>query len=170
MKARGTSRAALIDKRVSGEIAPPERTGQRGVRLRPEHQEEVRAKIQASHLVNLLQQHADGLIELETSRIKAIEILLSKSLSSLASTEVNMISNNDKMTEAEIMDKIRQLVQADPRIVSLIVPGEARVISAPIEPAAVSSEVVISCAMCGDVGISGGCPMCGGDPADEILA
>lgn len=50
-------------------------------RMRKTHQDDVRAKIQASQLVNVLQNHALGNTEeLSASRLKAIEILLRKSL------------------------------------------------------------------------------------------
>lgn len=58
-------------------------------RLRPRHQDEVRAKIQASQLINVLQNHALGTLEeLSPSRIKAIEILLKKSLPDLSAIEL----------------------------------------------------------------------------------
>jgi len=59
-------------------------------RLRKKHQDEVRTKIQTSQLVNVLQNHALGLTENEISatRMKAIELLLKKSLPDLSSTEI----------------------------------------------------------------------------------
>ena len=59
-------------------------------RLRKRHQEEIRTKIQTSQLVNVLQNHALGLSENEISatRMKAIELLLKKSLPDLSSTEI----------------------------------------------------------------------------------
>lgn len=58
-------------------------------RIRPRHQDEVRAKIQASQLINVLQNHALGNCgELSPSRIKAIEILLKKSLPDLSAIEL----------------------------------------------------------------------------------
>jgi hypothetical protein len=59
-------------------------------RLRKRHQDEVRTKIQTSQLVNVLQNHALGLSENEISatRMKAIELLLKKSLPDLSSTEI----------------------------------------------------------------------------------
>lgn len=59
-------------------------------RLRRPHQDEVRAKIQASQLINVLQKHAlsDDAPELSTSRLKAIEILLRKSVPDLSSVEL----------------------------------------------------------------------------------
>lgn len=56
-------------------------------RLKPRHQDEVRTKIQASQLINVLQNHAldkKGAEELSTSRLKAIEILLRKSVPDLS--------------------------------------------------------------------------------------
>lgn len=58
-------------------------------RLRPRHQDEVRAKIQASQLINVLQNHAlSGEGEISPSRLKAIEILLRKSVPDLQSVEM----------------------------------------------------------------------------------
>ena len=62
-------------------------------RIRKTHQEEVRLKIQASQLINVLQKHAlgdeaDGK-ELNQSRIKAIEILLRKSIPDLSAVQVS---------------------------------------------------------------------------------
>jgi len=59
-------------------------------RIRKKHQDEVRAKIQASQLINRLQNHAlsTEVDELKPSQLKAIEILLKKSLPDLQSTEI----------------------------------------------------------------------------------
>jgi hypothetical protein len=58
-------------------------------RLRKRHQEEVRTKIQTSQLINVLQDHAlNGQADIPPSRMKAIEILLRKSLPDLSSTEI----------------------------------------------------------------------------------
>jgi hypothetical protein len=58
-------------------------------RLKPRHQEDIRTKIQASQLVNVLQKHALGLddSEISATRMKAIEILLRKTLPDLSSIE-----------------------------------------------------------------------------------
>lgn len=57
-------------------------------RIRKHHQDEIRAKIQASQLINVLQNHAlnEG-TEISSSRMKAIEILLRKSVPDLSSVE-----------------------------------------------------------------------------------
>jgi len=59
-------------------------------RIRKKHQDEVRAKIQASQLINRLQNHAlsTEADELKPSQLKAIEILLKKSVPDLQSTEI----------------------------------------------------------------------------------
>jgi hypothetical protein len=52
------------------------------------HQDDVRKKIQVSQLLNVLQDHALGeTAEIPASRMKAIEILLRKSLPDLSSIE-----------------------------------------------------------------------------------
>lgn len=53
------------------------------------HQDDVRSKIQASQLVNVLQNHALKGGEFSPTRMKAIEILLKKSLPDLSSVEVS---------------------------------------------------------------------------------
>lgn len=58
--------------------------------LKVKHQDDVRTKIQASQLVNVLQNHALGkTAELSMTRMKAIEILLRKSIPDLSSVEMN---------------------------------------------------------------------------------
>jgi hypothetical protein len=52
------------------------------------HPDYVREKIRASQLINRLQAHALGHIELSMSRIRAIEILLRKCLPDLAAAEI----------------------------------------------------------------------------------
>jgi hypothetical protein len=67
-------------------------------RLRKRHQDEVRTKIQTSQLVNVLQNHALGVDdekEITPTRMKAIEILLRKSLPDLSSTELTGADGKD---------------------------------------------------------------------------
>ncbi len=44
-------------------------------RLRKMHQDDVRAKIQTSQLINRLENHALGELDLSSTQIKAIEVL-----------------------------------------------------------------------------------------------
>ena len=54
------------------------------------HQDDVRKKIQVSQLINVLENHAlsDDEKELSASRLKAIQILLNKSLPDLSSMQL----------------------------------------------------------------------------------
>lgn len=45
-------------------------------RLNPRHQDMVRTKIQGSHLIKLLQDHADGRIELSDARRDSAKFLI----------------------------------------------------------------------------------------------
>jgi hypothetical protein len=70
-------------------------------RIKAYHQDEIRAKIQARQLVNVLQNHALGLSEeLSPTRMKAIEILLRKSLSDLSSIQLS--GNADAPVEMKV--------------------------------------------------------------------
>jgi hypothetical protein len=61
----------------------------RGRPMGVRHQDDVRAKIQAGQLVKILTDHAIGLTEeISASRMKAIEILLRKSLPDLQAIEL----------------------------------------------------------------------------------
>ena len=50
--------------------------------------ERVRDKIRASYLINRLMNHIEGKVELSMSQVRAIEILLRKSVPDLARVEV----------------------------------------------------------------------------------
>ena len=59
-------------------------------RIRQQHQDEVRARIQVSQLINVLENQALGKskTDLTSARLKAIEILLRKSLPDLSAIEL----------------------------------------------------------------------------------
>ena len=58
-------------------------------RINKRHTDEVRARIQVSQLLNVLQEHAlTGSTEISQTRMKAIEILLRKALPDLSSMEM----------------------------------------------------------------------------------
>jgi len=76
--------------------------------LRPRHSDEIRAKIQASQLVNRLTKHALGEVELSATQIRAIEILLKKSVPDLSAVELSGPDGNP----VEVVTKI-ELVSMD---------------------------------------------------------
>lgn len=51
------------------------------------HQDDVRAKIQTSQLVNRLTDHALGTVELSPTQVRAIEILIKKTLPDLSAID-----------------------------------------------------------------------------------
>jgi hypothetical protein len=65
-------------------------------RLRPRHQDEVRAKIQSSVLIKLLADNAAGKLpnELSTGRIQSAKILLDKSVSNAPTEIVGQVDSN----------------------------------------------------------------------------
>ena len=57
-------------------------------RMRKTHQDDVRTKIQVSQLLNRLQNHAFGEVELNATQLRAIEILLKKTLPDLSQVDL----------------------------------------------------------------------------------
>lgn len=51
------------------------------------HDDETRAKIQTSQLVNRLTDHALGKVDLEPTQVRAIEVLLKKTLPDLSAVD-----------------------------------------------------------------------------------
>jgi hypothetical protein len=70
------------------------------------HQDDVRKKIQASQLLNRLTDHAFGEVELSQSQIKAIEILLRKSLPDLSAVTIQ----GDEENPLRIEGIVRKIV------------------------------------------------------------
>ena len=58
-------------------------------RMRKTHQDDVRAKIQASYYVNLLHDHITGKKNISESQIRAAKILLDKSLPNLSDVKLD---------------------------------------------------------------------------------
>jgi hypothetical protein len=50
-------------------------------KLRPRHQEDIKKKIQTTQLINRLQNHIDGLIEMTGTQVDAAKFLINKTLS-----------------------------------------------------------------------------------------
>jgi hypothetical protein len=75
-------------------------------RLRPMHQDEVRAKIQTSQLANRLANHALGKVKLSPTQVQAISILLKKTLPDLQSIELTGDRDNplEVVTRIELVD------------------------------------------------------------------
>ena len=76
-------------------------------RMNKRHSEEVRTRIQTSQLINVLQEHAlTGEGEFSPTRMKAIEILLKKSLPDLSAVEVSGDEENPlrQITRIEIVN------------------------------------------------------------------
>jgi len=72
-------------------------------RLNKLHQDDIRQKIQASQLINVLQDHAlTGEGEMSPTRMKAIEILLRKSVADLSAVTISGDTDNPLQTVTRI--------------------------------------------------------------------
>lgn len=77
-------------------------------RLNRMHSEQVRAKIQASVIIDRLQKHIAGDLEMTASQISAAQILLDRSVPKLAPLQ----SDTDKLTVEEIVMEAQLAIQA----------------------------------------------------------
>ena len=68
-------------------------------KLRPFHTDEIRAKIQASQLINRLTDHAFGKVELEPSQVRSIEVLLRKSIPDLSAVQLTGVEGGPVQIE-----------------------------------------------------------------------
>lgn len=75
-------------------------------KLRIRHSDEVRAKIQASQLINRLSNHALGETEMSVTQIRAAEILLRKSVPDLSAIELSGPDGDaiEVVTRIELVD------------------------------------------------------------------
>lgn len=72
-------------------------------RLNKLHQDDIRKKIQASQLINVLQKHAlTGKGDISITRMKAIEILLRKSVADLSAVQLTGDPDNPVQTVSRI--------------------------------------------------------------------
>lgn len=85
-----------------------------GPRLRGSRALETRARIQAAALVNRLQSHALGKIDLSPTQGRAIECLLRKVLPDLQAAEIHHYDESQHATEAELVDHLRAMLAALP--------------------------------------------------------
>jgi hypothetical protein len=70
--------------------------------MRKTHQDDVRAKIQTSQLVNRLTDHALGKIELSPTQVRAIEVLIKKTLPDLATMQLTGPNGGPVETVTEV--------------------------------------------------------------------
>jgi hypothetical protein len=82
-------------------------------RLRTRHQDEIREKIRASQLVNRLTDCALGDVELTAQQLKAIEILLRKSLPDLSAVSIEGSGDNGEIPITLIERRIVRVNASD---------------------------------------------------------
>ena len=67
---------------------------------------QARSRIQASKLVDRLTAHIMGEVELETSQVKAIEILINKTMPALTSAELQAVVESKNSATQETVEAI----------------------------------------------------------------
>ena len=75
-------------------------------RINAKHDAKTRLKIQTSQLVNRLQSFANGEVELTRDQIKAIEVLLKKSLPDLSSVTIEGTGDEGEHVHKVILEGV----------------------------------------------------------------
>lgn len=70
-------------------------------KIKIRHDDETRLKIQTSQLINRLQDHVFKDVEISATQLKAIEILLKKTLPDLSHAEIQPLDENGEKTRTE---------------------------------------------------------------------
>lgn len=84
----------------------------RGRPIGRRHQDDVRKKIQASQLINRLNDHVFGMVEMTATQLKAAEVLLKKSLPDLQSIDVTGELEH-KHTLADVLGSLNKRAEDD---------------------------------------------------------
>lgn len=94
--------------------------------LRPRHQEDVKAKIQATQLVNLLQNHALKNAKCSQTQIRAAEALLARAIPTLSATELTTINDDEKLDDNQLLAMLADLIEQHPDLVQQALAAKAR--------------------------------------------
>lgn len=75
-------------------------------KLRVQHDDMTRLKIKTSQLINRLSDHAFGKTDLSNSQVRAIEVLLRKTIPDLSQVDaaVTVARSPEQMSDAELAD------------------------------------------------------------------
>ena len=76
--------------------------------------------IQTGMILSKLEAHLRDEIELKPTQLKAAELLLARTLPTLAAVEHTQINEMDKLTEAQIMDKIANMIESNPGLATVL--------------------------------------------------
>mgnify|MGYP001617580555 CR=1 FL=1 len=95
-----------------------------------------REKISTTMLMLRLKEHIDGKVQLESTQIKAIELILQRTVASLSSVEQTVHTADDILTDEQIAARFQGLIEAHPDLLQRLLAMQARV--APQQPAIVA--------------------------------
>lgn len=99
-----------------------------GPKLRRPLADEVRGKIQSIVLIQRLEAHAAGTVDLSPTQVRAIEVLLRKILPDLQSSELTITDPLADLSDAELAARLSATLQALPaELREQVISGTAQV-------------------------------------------
>lgn len=112
--------------------------------------ERWRQSISTTKIIKRLKDHGDGKVELTPTQIKAYEVLLSRTVPTLASVEQTVVNENDRLSEQDLTSKMLALVTAKPELLELI----GRLMKAAQQPGQQPLDVVVKRPESGSSGLT----------------
>lgn len=88
-----------------------------------------RQLISAGFIFNRCVQHAKGEVEMTATQLKAADIVLSKTMPSLANVEQTIMNDSDALSMEQIQAQMIAIVQANPDLLQVLINA-----SQPIQP------------------------------------
>ena len=85
-----------------------------------------REKCSTTMLMLRLKSHIDGDIELQPTQLKAIELILQRTVASLSSVEQTVHNADDTLSEDQLLAKFSALFEAQPGLLQRILALQAR--------------------------------------------
>lgn len=81
------------------------------------HDEQTKAKIRAAFAADKLEAYLNGDVTLEAAQVTAARALMDKGLPSLQAIEATEVNQFDKMSEEEILEQVRALINLHPGLI-----------------------------------------------------
>jgi hypothetical protein len=97
--------------------------------------------ISLSMLHKRLTDHIDGKIELTSTQVKSIELILQRGVPTLSAVEQTTISEDEKLDDNQILAKLSALIEQHPDIVQQALALRARQSTAPLPDTTIKPDI-----------------------------
>ena len=101
-------------------------TQKRRIKRTEEQRENWADRVRVGKLMQMLEECAQGRVQLEGSQIKSIEVYLDRTLPRLSAVEQTEVNELDTLSREDILARIQLLLKSDPSLLPELVALQAR--------------------------------------------